>query len=97
MIDLPRESVQSYSRPPTLEPLAPRVIIRPRCAAVAGTTRALRVLETLHAPNYYLPPEDVHSTPDPAPGTSLCEAKGVVRHFDVFAGRNHSKACRVEL
>jgi uncharacterized protein (DUF427 family) len=86
MTDLPRENVQSYPRPPVLEPVTQRIIIRLNGAIVAETTRALRVLETHHAPTYYLPPEDVPAMLRPAPGSSFCEWKGAARYFDVVAG-----------
>ena len=86
MTDLPRENVQSYPRPPVLEPVPQRIIIRLGGAVVADTTRALRVLETHHAPTYYLPLQDIHATLCPAQGRSYCEWKGVARYFDVLAG-----------
>jgi uncharacterized protein (DUF427 family) len=86
MNDLPRENVQSYPRPPALEPVPQRIIVRLGGAIVADTTRALRVLETHHAPTYYLPLQDIHATLRPAQGSSLCEWKGVARYFDVLAG-----------
>ena len=47
-----------YPRPPRLEPDAE---IRVRSAGRSSrlTSAALRVLETSHPPNYYLPPRDV--------------------------------------
>ncbi len=86
MNDLPRENVQSYPRPPALEPVPQRIIIRLGGALVADTTRALRVLETHHAPTYYLPLQDIHATLNPVQGSSFCEWKGVARYFDVVAG-----------
>lgn len=86
MTDLPRENVQSYPRPPALEPVPQRIIVRLGRALVADTTRALRVLETHHAPTYYLPLQDIHATLRPAQGSSYCEWKGVARYFDVLAG-----------
>jgi uncharacterized protein (DUF427 family) len=86
MTDLPRENVQSYPRPPALEPVPQRIILRLGGVLVADTTRALRVLETHHAPSYYLPPEDIRATLRPAIGTSLCEWKGAARYYDVIAG-----------
>ncbi len=86
MTDLPRENVQSYPRPPALEPVAQRILIRHGGVLVAETTRALRVLETHHAPTYYLPPDDVQASLRPVPGSSFCEWKGVARYFDVLAG-----------
>ena len=86
MTDLPRENVQSYPRPPALEPVPQRIMIRLGGVLVAQSTRALRVLETHHAPSYYLPPEDVYATLRPVQGSSFCEWKGVARYFDVIAG-----------
>lgn len=63
-----------------------RIILRPGGALVADTTRALRVLETHHAPTYYLPLQDIHATLNPAQGSSFCEWKGVARYFNVVAG-----------
>ena len=86
MTELPRENVQSYSRPPALEPVPHRIMVRLGGALVAGTTRALRVLETHHAPTYYLPPEDIPATLRPVQGSSYCEWKGVACYFDVLSG-----------
>ncbi|MFN4157602.1 MAG: DUF427 domain-containing protein [Gemmobacter sp.] len=81
-----RENVQSYPRPPRLEPVPHRIVIRLGGAVVADTTRAWRVLETHHAPSYYLPPGDVTAQMRPASGSSFCEWKGVARYFDVVSG-----------
>ncbi|MBC7478369.1 MAG: DUF427 domain-containing protein [Pseudorhodobacter sp.] len=86
MTELARENVQSYPRPPTVEPLPQCIIIRLGGVLVADTTRALRVLETHHAPTYYLPPQDIAAILRPAPGSSFCEWKGVARYFDVLSG-----------
>ena len=86
MIELARENVQSYPRPPALQPVPQRIRVRLGGALAADTTRAVRVLETHHAPSYYLPPEDIHATLRPVPGSSFCEWKSVARYFDVIAG-----------
>ena len=86
MTDLPRENVQSYPRPPALEPVPQRITIRLGGVIVADTSRGLRVLETHHAPTDYLPLEDIHATLRPAQGSSFCEWKGVAQYFDVLAG-----------
>jgi len=88
MIEAPRENVQSYPRPPALEAALQRIVIRHGGFVVAETLQALRVLETHHAPTYYLPPQDVRATLRPAPGSSFCEWKGAARYFDVIAGAN---------
>jgi len=86
MTDLPREDVQSYPRPPVLEPVPQRITVRLGGAVIADSRRALRVLETHHAPTYCLPPEDVTATLIPASGRSFCEWKGTARYFDVVSG-----------
>ena len=85
MTDLSRENVQSYPRPPAVEPVPQLIKVRLGGLMVAQTTRALRVLETHHAPTYYLPPEDVSATLRPVVGNSFCEWKGVARYCDVIA------------
>jgi uncharacterized protein (DUF427 family) len=86
MTPLSRENVQSYPRPPALQVVPQRILIRLGGMIVAETVRALRVLETHHAPTYYLPPADVQARLRPAKGSSQCEWKGVARYFDVIAG-----------
>jgi uncharacterized protein (DUF427 family) len=86
MTRTPRENVQSYPRPPALMPVEQRIVVRLGGATVADSLRALRVLETHHAPTYYLPPADVAAALRPAPGRSFCEWKGVATYLDVTAG-----------
>ena len=91
MTSTPRENVQSYPRPPALEPVPQHIRITLSGVPVAESIRALRVLETHHAPTYYLPPEDVIALLQPAAGTSYCEWKGHARYFDVNAGDSIAK------
>jgi uncharacterized protein (DUF427 family) len=86
MTDLSPEDVQSYPRPPRLEPVPQRIRILLHGTLVVDTTRALRVLETHHPPTYYLPAQDFTATLRPARGSSLCEWKGRARYFDILAG-----------
>jgi uncharacterized protein (DUF427 family) len=86
MTELTPENVQDYPRPPALEPVPQRIRIVLGGVTVADTTRALRVLETHHAPTYYLPPDDIRATLRPASGSSFCEWKGAARYLDVIAG-----------
>ncbi len=86
MTDLARENVQSYPRPPALEPVAQRIVIVLGGQIIADTTAAYRVLETHHAPSYYLPRSDVTATLHSAAGSSFCEWKGAARYFDVEGG-----------
>lgn len=85
-MELPRENVQDYPRPPRLEPAGVSVSCRLGGEVVAESRDALRVLETHHAPTYYIPPEDVRAKLVEVPGSSWCEWKGRARYFDVVAG-----------
>jgi uncharacterized protein (DUF427 family) len=91
MSELPRENVQSYPRPPALEPVPQRIIIRFGGQVIADTSRALRVLETHHAPTYYLPPDDITAQMRPVQGQSFCEWKGAARYFDVVTPKATAK------
>jgi uncharacterized protein (DUF427 family) len=86
MTGLPRENVQTYPRPPALEPVPHRITMRLGGVLIADIFDALRVLETHHAPSYYLPPDAIEATLTPVPGSSFCEWKGAARYFDVTAG-----------
>jgi uncharacterized protein (DUF427 family) len=91
MTSTPRENVQSYPRPPALESVPQQIRIYLGGLLVAESTQALRVLETHHAPTYYVPPEDVSASLQTAAGTSFCEWKGSARYFDVIAGETIAK------
>ena len=84
---LPSEDVQRYPRPPALEPVAARVEIVFAGVTVVSTTDALRVLETHHAPTYYLPRAAFRAALRPAGvGGSFCEWKGRARYWTLEAG-----------
>ena len=53
---------------------------------VADTEDGFRVLETHHAPTYYLPPDSVVASLTRAPGQSLCEWKGAAAYWDIALG-----------
>jgi uncharacterized protein (DUF427 family) len=81
------ENVRDYPRPPRLEVC--RLPIRALFGGVeiVNTTDAYRVLETFHAPTYYLPPSAfAPGVLVPALGGSTCEWKGRARYFDIVAG-----------
>ena len=85
------EDVQSYPRPPALEPVPQRLHATLGGKTVLDTTRALRVLETHHAPTYYIPPKDIAEgvlVPVRGGGT-FCEWKGRASYFDLRVGAEH--------
>jgi uncharacterized protein (DUF427 family) len=86
MTELPAENVHDYPRPPALEPVPQVLTVRLGGEIAARSTRGYRVLETHHAPTYYLPPEDITATLAPVGGGSFCEWKGRARYFDVTCG-----------
>jgi uncharacterized protein (DUF427 family) len=82
------ERVADYPRPPRLEHVTKHVRVVKNGIVIADTRRAARVLETFHAPVYYLDPRDVrmeHLTE--AAGTSFCEWKGYAAYYDVLDAR----------
>jgi uncharacterized protein (DUF427 family) len=86
MTHMRRENVQAYPRPPALKPVPQRITVFLGGGIVVDSARALRVLETHHAPTYYIPPEDIGAELQPVDGTTFCEWKGVARYFDVVWG-----------
>ena len=86
------ESVWDYPRPPRLEAVTERLLVRFAGEVVAETTHGWRVLETSHPPVYYFPQQDVRSDLiEPAPGRSLCEFKGVASYVTIVAGGRRSE------
>ena len=86
------ERVADYPRPPALVPSDEHLQVAVLGAWLADTRRSLRVLETFHAPTYYLPPEALRrELLEPAEGRSFCEWKGVARYFDVVVGEQRRR------
>lgn len=87
MTELPLENVQDYPRPPALEPVEQVLRIELGGQTIAETTDGWRVLETHHAPTYYLPAEAFSDGAlEPAQGSSLCEWKGRASYWTLVAG-----------
>ena len=82
---LPPEDVRSYPRPATSEDVPYRITAVFAGEIIVDTTHAIRVLETFHAPTYYVPPQDVATDLVPARGNSFCEWKGVARYYDIVS------------
>jgi uncharacterized protein (DUF427 family) len=89
---LPVENVQDYPRPPRLEPVSGTLRVVFGGVTIAETTRGLRILETHHAPTYYIPPEDVlMSALVPSARESHCEWKGRAAYFDIVLDTRRSR------
>lgn len=90
-----QESVWEYPRPPSIDQSDEHVVVTFAGVAIAETHGALRVLETSHAPVYYLPPDDVHlEFLSAIERRTVCEFKGVAAYADVVVGdRRAAAAC----
>ena len=51
------------------------------------------MLETHHAPTYYIPRDAVEAEVARAPGTSMCEWKGAARYWSLTAGGVTESRC----
>lgn len=81
------ESVWDYPRPPRLEPTSKHIQVFFKGTAIADSTRALRILETSHAPAFYIPPDDVRMEfLEPNVRSTFCEWKGEASYYDVVVG-----------
>ncbi len=79
-----QESVWDYPRPPQVEACKRRVRVMFNGLVIAESTQALRVLETSHPPNIYIPPIDVlMELFEPMSQRTVCEYKGVARYWSV--------------
>lgn len=85
-MNLPIENVQEFPRPPIVEAVSQRVRIVHDGHTIADSVNALRVLETHHAPTYYIPKVDIQAELVAVPGTSFCEWKGRATYYDLIIG-----------
>ncbi|KLI63372.1 DUF427 domain-containing protein [Aurantiacibacter marinus] len=82
-----QESVWGYPRPAVAEQTGVHIVIEHTGMTIADTRNAVRVLETSHPPNYYIPPDDIApGVLRRAAGSSMCEWKGAARYWDIVAG-----------
>lgn len=93
MTTLAIENVQDYPRPPALEPVSDTLRVVLAGETIVESTNGFRVLETHHAPTYYVPPQDVVAKLSAADGRSFCEWKGMASYWDVsIAGTTARRA-----
>ncbi len=86
MTALPKEDVQKYPRPPALERVEAEVVVHFAGTEIVRTNEAWRVLETHHAPTYYVPEQMVTAVMTLVSGSSFCEWKGRAQYFDISVG-----------
>lgn len=84
-----------YPRPPAVVRSTEAVRVWQSGVLIAETGRALRVLETAHAPAYYIPREDVRLEHlQPNQHSTVCEYKGRAAYADTVIGdRRVRNAC----
>jgi len=86
------ESAADYPAPPVLEPTSRHLKVVFNGEVVAETRNALRLIEKAHAPNYYIPAEDVDlSHLDLTSERFICQLKGEARYYDVHVGDKRAK------
>lgn len=90
-----QESVWDYPRPPRVASTTEEVVVSFNDVQIARTRGAWRVLETSHAPTYYIPRADVHwQYLFAIPQRTWCEFKGAASYADVVVGdRTAPAAC----
>ena len=82
-----QESVWDYPRPPRIERADVRATIELGGHLIVDTDDVVRVLETSHPPQYYLPiAAFAEGALVPTEGSSFCEFKGGAAYFDVRGG-----------
>ena len=92
MSALPVENVEDYPRPPALETVAEVLRVEFGGVTIAETSRAVRILETYHAPTYYIPPQDVlMAALVPSTRETQCEWKGRAIYFDIVLDTRRSR------
>ncbi|MEM6479352.1 MAG: DUF427 domain-containing protein [Pseudomonadota bacterium] len=83
---LKEENVQSYPRPPLLEPAPHHILVEAGGHTIIDTRAAWRVCETHHAPTYYFAPAEIRADLIAAPGRSWCEWKGQAAYWSLKIG-----------
>ncbi|MEO7348396.1 MAG: DUF427 domain-containing protein [Terrimesophilobacter sp.] len=82
-----QESVWDYPRPPRVEAMPERIVVKLGGQVIVDTTEAVRVLETSHPPVYYVPMDAfAEGVLAPVEGTTFCEFKGQASYFDLVTG-----------
>jgi uncharacterized protein (DUF427 family) len=77
-----QESVWDYPRPPALKPDGRRIEVFFGDELLAVSENTYRVLETASPPTFYIPPADLKwRFLTAAPGSSICEWKGVAKYW----------------
>lgn len=89
-----QRSVWDFPRPPVIEKVTHRVVIKHQGQTIVDTQKALAVLETASPPTYYIPREDIDmDLLEQTPGkSSFCEWKGKATYWVLKENNNQSVA-----
>ncbi|CZT08908.1 uncharacterized protein RAG0_13842 [Rhynchosporium agropyri] len=79
----PRLNVQNFPRPPLLEKTSRHLQIKWHGQVIAETKDAYWVLETYHAPTYYLPPSCLTIPLTTTQKSTFCEWKGWATYHSI--------------
>jgi uncharacterized protein (DUF427 family) len=82
-----QESIWDYPRPPRVEDVSKHILVIFNGTTIAETYEAKRVLETSHAPVYYIPQKDIRMEYlAEEVKSSYCEWKGWAKYYTVAVG-----------
>ncbi len=89
-----QRSVWDFPRPPAIEEVAKRVLVKYQGKTIVDTQNALAVLETASPPTYYIPREDIDmNLLEKLSGkSSFCEWKGEANYWALKEQPNQSIA-----
>ncbi|KAG4412307.1 hypothetical protein IFR04_014566 [Cadophora malorum] len=79
----PKLNVQNFPRPPLLERTLRHLQIKWHGQTIADTKEAYWVLETYHAPTYYLPLSSLTIPLTPTKKSTFCEWKGWATYYSI--------------
>ncbi|BAO56136.1 DUF427 domain-containing protein [Nonlabens marinus] len=89
-----QRSVWDFPRPPVIEKVTKKVLVKYQGKTIVDTQKALAVLETASPPTYYIPQEDVQlDLLEPILGkSSFCEWKGKATYLVLKEKKNQPVA-----
>jgi len=93
-----QRSVWDFPRPPVIEKVTKRVLVKHQDKTIVDTQNALAVLETASPPTYYIPQGDVAmDLLEQIPGkTSFCEWKGKATYWALKENKSRAIAWSYE-
>ncbi|KAL2062295.1 hypothetical protein VTL71DRAFT_6561 [Oculimacula yallundae] len=79
----PKLNVENFPRPPLIEKTSRHLQIKWNGETIADTKDAYWVLETYHAPTYYLPPSSITVPLYGTKKSTFCEWKGWAKYYSI--------------